>query len=65
MGKVDKGLKHNTYKMRKSDRQVTDPAIIKAMLEICPICTLALQDESYPYIVPVNFGFTWDEKLAI
>ena len=35
------------------------------MLEICPICTLDLQDESYPYIVPVNFGFTWDEKLVI
>lgn len=58
-------MNHNEFKMRRSERQITDPEIIKAMLDICPIGTLGIKDEPYPYEVPLNFGYRWEEKLTI
>ena len=43
--------------MRRSDREVTDMNEMIGIIEKCDVCRLALQDEEYPYIVPLNFGF--------
>jgi hypothetical protein len=52
--------------MRKSNREIID---INQKLEIikkCDVLRLAFFDENYPYIIPVNFGFIYeDEKLCI
>ena len=56
---------HKLLKMRKSDRQVKDCMIIQEMLDMCPVCTLAIHDEPYPYEVPMNFGYTWGKELVI
>ena len=47
--------------MRRTDRQVADEAGIRAILDRCQICRLALWDEEGPYIVPMSYGYRWDE----
>lgn len=42
--------------MRRKDREVTDLSDIIGIMENCDVCRLALNDDSYPYILPLNFG---------
>lgn len=44
--------------MRRSEREVTDCNEIRQILERAEVLRLAMHDEPFPYIVPVNFGFT-------
>lgn len=53
------------FSMIHADRQVADPVFIKKMLDLTEICTVALYDELYPYIVPMNFGYKWEGNLEI
>lgn len=43
--------------MRRKDREVTNVDEIEAIMERCDVCRIAINDEVYPYILPVNFGF--------
>ena len=52
--------------MRRSEREVTDCNEIRQILERAEVLRLAMHDEPYPYIVPVNFGFTMqDDQLVL
>lgn len=42
--------------MRRSDREVTDFNEIVSIMEKCDVCRIALNQEGYPYILPLNFG---------
>lgn len=42
--------------MRRKDREITDFDEMIKIIEKCDTCRLALNDEEYPYIVPLNFG---------
>ncbi|MCI9487590.1 MAG: pyridoxamine 5'-phosphate oxidase family protein [Lachnospiraceae bacterium] len=42
--------------MRRSDREIKDRAQIIEVMKRCDVCRLALNDEGYPYILPLNFG---------
>lgn len=42
--------------MRRKDREVTDRNEMIQIMERCDVCRLVLNDEGYPYIVPLNFG---------
>ena len=43
--------------MRRKDRQVTEKAEILQIMQNCDVVRLGIKDEdSYPYIVPLNFG---------
>ena len=44
--------------MRRKDREIVDIGEMIQIIQKCDVCTLALFDEEYPYIVPMNFG--WD-----
>lgn len=55
---------HNCLVMQHADRQVKERDLIKGMLDLCPVCTLAIHDEPYPYEVPLNFGYCWEDKLT-
>jgi len=46
--------------MRRKDKEITD---VNEKLEIiakCKVCRLGLSDNNVPYIVPLNYGFSWD-----
>lgn len=42
--------------MRRSDREMKDRDEIIQVMRKCDVCRLALNDEDYPYILPLNFG---------
>ncbi len=42
--------------MRRKDREIRDRQEILEVMKRCDVCRLALHDEEFPYIVPVNFG---------
>lgn len=42
--------------MRRNDREIKDINEIIKIMEKCDVCRLALNDEDYPYILPLNFG---------
>ena len=52
--------------MRRKDKEIKD---IKTKLDIiakCTICRLGLSENDHPYIIPLNYGFTYqDEKLTL
>ncbi|MBR5773408.1 MAG: pyridoxamine 5'-phosphate oxidase family protein [Clostridia bacterium] len=43
--------------MRRSDKEVRDFNEILAIIERCEVCRISLNDNGYPYIVPLNFGY--------
>lgn len=49
--------------MRRSDREITDPAAIDQIIRSCDCCRLGLSTESAPYIVPLNFGYTRENGI--
>lgn len=52
--------------MRRQDRAVTDPEAIHAIVRDCRVFRLGLVDEGEPYIVPMNFGYTFaDDRFAL
>lgn len=42
--------------MRRSDREVKGVKDIIAIMEKCDVCRIALNNNGYPYILPLNFG---------
>lgn len=51
--------------MRRSDREITDFHEIVEVLEKCEVCRLAMHDEEYPYIVPVNYGMQLEDGKVV
>ncbi|MBQ2697298.1 MAG: pyridoxamine 5'-phosphate oxidase family protein [Clostridia bacterium] len=49
------------HPMRRGDRAITQRAEIEAILKRCQVCHLAIADEPYPYVLPLNFGYVWRE----
>ena len=47
--------------MRRTNRQLTDPARIEAILAGCDCCRLGLCAGGQPYVVPLSFGYEWEE----
>jgi nitroimidazol reductase NimA-like FMN-containing flavoprotein (pyridoxamine 5'-phosphate oxidase superfamily) len=48
--------------MRRKDREISNMDEMLAIIKKCDVCRLALFDEEYPYIVPMNFGVAYDGK---
>ena len=42
--------------MRRKDREITDFNEMLEIMKKCDVCRIALNDEEFPYIVPLNFG---------
>ena len=51
--------------MRRKDREVTSPIELKNILDICNICRVAYQDAEGLTIVPLNFGYVYDDRLTL
>lgn len=48
--------------MRKSNREIKNIDELKAILDGCDVCRLGLCDHGQPYIVPLNFGYSWPDS---
>ena len=42
--------------MRRNDKEITDQNTIQEILINSNVCNVALFDEEYPYVVPMNYG---------
>lgn len=52
--------------MRRAKRQVTDIDLIKKFVDEVEVVRIAINGDKYPYVVPVNFGYSWnDEALSL
>ena len=52
--------------MRRKERELTETADRLAVIEKSKVCRLAMTDGDSPYIVPLNFGYTWEnEELTL
>ena len=52
--------------MTKREREVTDLKEILGILDKCKVVHIGLVDEDQPYIVPMNYGYTYEEgKLTL
>ncbi len=51
--------------MRRKDKQITEFSEICAVIEKCPILHLGLLDQGKPYIVPVNFGVSFEDQKIV
>ncbi len=52
----------NNPHMRRHDRELTDIKEIIRVIKKCDVCRLALHNDGYPYILPLNFGMQTDGK---
>lgn len=43
--------------MRRLDRAVTEKAELIEILNRCKVCRVAIYDQPFPYIVPLNYGY--------
>jgi nitroimidazol reductase NimA-like FMN-containing flavoprotein (pyridoxamine 5'-phosphate oxidase superfamily) len=43
--------------MRRSDREITDRAVMDEILRRHRVLYLALQDENAPYVIPMTYGY--------
>lgn len=46
--------------MRRKDREITDLQAKLAILDECKVCRIALSDNNTPYIVPLNYGYRYE-----
>lgn len=51
--------------MRRKDRQVTDKEKIIEVIEKCKVCRLVFQDKQGTHIVPMSFGYDYDDSLTL
>jgi len=51
----------NGQEMRRKDREVTDSGEIRQILEKAKYLHLGLFDEGYPYIVPLHYGYEYED----
>ena len=47
--------------MRRKDREITDFDEMMKIIAKCDTCRLALFDDEFPYIIPLNFGTDVEE----
>lgn len=51
--------------MRRKERELSKEEAIE-VIKKCDICRIGLVDDGMPYIVPMNFGYTYEnEKLCL
>jgi len=48
--------------MRRNDREITSLDEKLEIIDKCKVCRLALAEDNVPYIVPVNFGYSFNNE---
>lgn len=48
--------------MRRKDREVTDKQELRDIIDTCKVCRVATSDGQGLYIIPLNFGYLYEEE---
>lgn len=51
--------------MRRSEREVKDLEAIQTIIEHCHCCRLGLVEKNIVYIVPMNFGYGYEDEKHV
>jgi nitroimidazol reductase NimA-like FMN-containing flavoprotein (pyridoxamine 5'-phosphate oxidase superfamily) len=52
--------------MRRKEREITEINDKIAVIDKCKVCRLGLSENNLPYVIPLNFGYTYEnEKLTL
>lgn len=51
--------------MRRKDREVTEIQELIRIIEQCKVVRIAMTDAAGPYIVPINFGYAYQENQLV
>lgn len=51
--------------MRRKDRELTEANEFIQIIDECKVCRIAMQDEVGLYIVPMNFGYTYENNQLV
>ena len=51
--------------MRLKKREVKEKADLRRILDSCQVVRIAVGDQEGPYLVPVNFGYSWEEETGL
>lgn len=51
--------------MRRKDREVTEPQELLQIIDQCKVCRIGMRDEFGLYIVPMNFGYTYENGQLV
>jgi len=52
--------------MRRTDREITDINEKMSIIAKCKICRLGLSDNNFPYVIPLNYGYSYEnERLTL
>ncbi|MGL4737607.1 MAG: pyridoxamine 5'-phosphate oxidase family protein [Cellulosilyticaceae bacterium] len=51
--------------MRRGDLEITDQEALREIINRCDVCRIGLYDGRMPYIVPMNFGYTYEQGELI
>ena len=51
--------------MRRKDLEIRDRALLSGMLDLAEILHLAIKNEPFPYVVPLNFGYEWEGDTLV
>jgi nitroimidazol reductase NimA-like FMN-containing flavoprotein (pyridoxamine 5'-phosphate oxidase superfamily) len=49
--------------MRRKDREVSDTEALLEIIKSCKVCRLGMAEDSLPYIVPLNFGYEYQNGV--
>ena len=52
-----------TREMRRKEKEITNAEEIKDMLETCAVCRLGFSEGGVPYVIPINYGYTYAESV--
>lgn len=51
--------------MRRKDREITEISKMLKVLDKCMVCRVAMQDNDGLYIVPLNFGYSFENNELV
>ncbi|WP_088185982.1 pyridoxamine 5'-phosphate oxidase family protein [Desulfosporosinus sp. FKA] len=51
--------------LRRKDREVTELKELMQIIDQCKICRIAMHDKAGVYIVPMNFGYTYENSQLV
>lgn len=57
--------KYGEVAMRKIDREVTCTQELLSIIERCETCRIGFSHNNIPYIVPMNYGYTYENDQLI